>query len=85
MYTLRWARDAAAFYDRLPANQQQRMDAVMLRLATDPSTTPHVKRLSGDLAGLRSLRVGSWRIIFEVEVSGYIDLLVFDDRKDAYR
>jgi mRNA-degrading endonuclease RelE of RelBE toxin-antitoxin system len=38
----------------------------------------------GELAGLRCRRVGSWRILYEIEGDYLVDILVFADRKNAY-
>ena len=86
MYTLRWARDAAAFYDGLGADQQERIDDALLELATDPVIAPGVKRLKGEMQGLSSRRVGSWRVIITFDHSTMLlDILVLADRKESYR
>jgi mRNA-degrading endonuclease RelE of RelBE toxin-antitoxin system len=86
MRTLRWARRAAEFYDGLTEKESERVDKILAQISLDPLNAPGVKTLKGSLAGLRSRRIGSWRIIFEFDdhAGSPVDILVFDDRKDAY-
>ena len=86
MFTLRWSEDAAGFFDGLTEKEKVQVDRVLLSLATDPFNAPNSKHLTGPLAGLHSVRIRSWRIIYSIPAEpGLVDLLVFNDRKDVYR
>jgi mRNA interferase RelE/StbE len=44
------------------------------------------KSLSGELRGLRSYRVGNYRIIFEIDLAGsVINIITIKHRRDVYR
>ena len=62
-----------------------RLDRAILSLADDP-TPPNSKHLVGDVANLHRLRVGDYRIIYQVDSDNLI-VLVFHvgHRKDVYR
>lgn len=48
---------------------------------------PHIgKLLKGELSGLRRLRVGSWRVVYEINESEVLILVLrVAQRKDVYR
>lgn len=72
-------RDLAA----LPEALQAKARAIIARLDTEPGLG---KKLLGQLAGLRSARLGrAQRIIFEVGKDGMAHVLTVSARKDAYR
>ena len=86
MYTIRWARDAAAFYDGLTDDERARVDLALFQLSSDPVAGAHAKKLLGPLAGLRSARAGRGiRLIYQFDPTRrIIDLLVLANRRDAY-
>lgn len=55
--------------------------AIELKLASQP--TAHSKPLQGSLKGLRSLRVGDWRVIFEI-MGKEIWILTIGHRREVY-
>jgi len=73
-----WERD----FPSLPkANAMQILKAVKDRLAVAPSD--YGKPLANSLAGLWSLRIGDWRVIYKVEG---VNVLIFaiGHRRDVY-
>lgn len=56
---------------RLPSNLMGRIRKALVRLERWPNVSG-AKPLSGNWAGHRSLRIGAWRIIFQVRGSDVI-------------
>ncbi len=55
-------------------------------LEETPLTHPGVRPLSGPLAGLHRLRLGDYRIIYQVDaVAGVVHVLRIAHRREAYR
>jgi mRNA interferase RelE/StbE len=62
-----------------------RIDRALLSLADNP-TPPNSKNLVGEVANLYRLRVGDYRIIYQVDGGKLIVLVVHvGHRKDVYR
>jgi len=62
-----------------------RIDRALLSLANNP-TPPNSKNLVGEVANLYRLRVGDYRIIYQVDGGKLIVLVVHvGHRKDVYR
>jgi mRNA interferase RelE/StbE len=69
----------------LPRRDRQRIDQIILRLADDPHP-PGVKSLHGKSKGLWRLRVGNYRIIYQVQPAELIVAIVKVGRRgDVYR
>jgi mRNA interferase RelE/StbE len=68
---------------KLPPSERPRLIAAIDQLADQPYTG---KLLKGDLSGLRRLRVGNYRIIYEVD-DGKVLILILRvaHRKRIYR
>jgi mRNA-degrading endonuclease RelE of RelBE toxin-antitoxin system len=65
-YRIQLHGDAASYLQRLPADVQQRFSAKLRQLAADPANMLVAKPLTR-AGGRRSLRVGAWRAILEVD------------------
>jgi mRNA interferase RelE/StbE len=65
MYSIEFTTDARKVLLRLPRDQQALILSKIEMLACDPFVAPNVKKLVGE-PGYR-LRVGSWRVIYDVE------------------
>jgi mRNA interferase RelE/StbE len=69
----------------LPREAQVRLALGIDGLAQDPFP-PASKALSGPLAGLRKLRVGDYRVAYEVdERACLVRVLVVGHRRDVYK
>ena len=77
-------RDAAKALDRTPANVQRLVLRKLRELAADPyARNNNVKKLAGR-PGFR-LRVGDWRIIYELRAAELVVLVVkFGPRGSIY-
>lgn len=84
MQEVRLSSHARKSYRRLSRNDRrlfERVDRAPDRLGREPAAG---KRLAGPLAGHRSLRVGSLRIIYRV-ADGAVLILEIDQRGGVYR
>jgi len=82
-YSLRIKGSAVKALRRLRKADRLRLIEAIDRLATEPAAGGVLK---GEFRGLRRLRVGSFRIIYEVD-EGELTILVIriGHRKDVYR
>lgn len=82
-YRVRIKESAAKSLKKLPEPDRLRLLQAIDRLAVEPHAGGVLK---GEFAGLRRLRVGRFRIIYEV-VSGEMTILVVRvaHRREAYR
>ncbi len=82
-FSIRIKESAARELRRLAKPDRTRIVAAIDRLAEIPHLgTP----LKGDLWGLRRLRIGDYRVVYEVRVDELIVLVVrVAHRRDAYR
>jgi mRNA interferase RelE/StbE len=82
-YSLTIKRSALKEIQALPKPLRVRVVAAIDSLAANP----HVgKLLKGDLSGLRRVRVGAYRVVYEIN-EGQVTVLVLRiaHRKDVYR
>ena len=82
-YSLKIKRSALKEIQALPKPERLRIVEAIDRLAENP----HVgKLLKGDFSGLRRIRVGAYRILYEIN-EGEVTILVLRvaHRKSAYR
>ncbi len=72
-FSIRIKESAARELRRVAGPERARIVATIDRLAE----TPHLgTALKGDLRGLRRLRVGDWRVVYEVQDDALIVLVV---------
>lgn len=84
MITVRLARRAQRYYERLDAETAARLDRALARLAENPFQGD-IRRLQG-LEGRYRLRVGDLRVIFRLDLAAQtIDVSVIAPRGQAYR
>ena len=82
MYEVAYSKHALNALRRLPANEARRIRAGIADYAAEPAIrAQHVKKLKGR-AGLR-LRVGKWRVLFEVNES-VLEILEIGSRGSIY-
>ena len=83
VYSIRIQRSAAEELQRIPAADGQRVAAAIDDLARRPWRG---RVLKGGLRGLRRVRVGRYRVIYEIQDETLIVLIVrFGARDRAYR
>jgi mRNA interferase RelE/StbE len=83
-YRIEFARKAARQFQDLPAAIQKRLKPKINALAQNPLPRG-VKKLEGE-ADLYRLRVGDYRIIYQVQDKALLILVVkLGDRKEIYR
>ena len=82
-FSIRIKKSALGELRRLARPDRARIVAAIDRLAG----TPHLgAALKGDLRGLRRLRVGDFRVVYEVQDDELVVLIVrVAHRRDAYR
>lgn len=82
-FSLRIKASAAKELERVPPSHRLRIVAAIDRLENYPLAGSTLK---GDLRGLRRLRVGDYRILYEVRNNDLVVLVVrIAHRRDAYR
>ena len=83
MAEVRVSRQAAKDLERLP--KMYRAPAASALRALGPAPLAG-KPLAGDLTGLRSLRVGMYRIVYRSDPrSGVVDVIWLRHRREVYR
>jgi mRNA interferase RelE/StbE len=81
--TIVFAPEAAKEFDVLDTTVRDRIEKALDQLAMDPLALKNqIKRLKGD-SGMR-LRVGDWRIIFDVRRAEIV-ILAIAHRREIYR
>ena len=81
--TIVFAPEAAREFDALDSTIRDRVEKALDQLAIDPlALRNQIKRLKGDVA--MRLRVGDWRIIFDLR-RGEIVVLAIAHRREIYR
>ena len=82
-YSIRIKGSAAKELERIDASMRSRIVAHIDRLAGNPHLGTTLK---GDMRGLRRIRVGDHRVIYEVQDTVLLVLVVrIAHRRDAYR
>ncbi len=67
MYALVVHRRAARYLGTLSQDQQGRIKHVLNEMKHDPLAISGIKRMAGDWAGYRRVRVGDIRVIFWID------------------
>ncbi|MBI2939339.1 MAG: type II toxin-antitoxin system RelE/ParE family toxin [Chloroflexi bacterium] len=84
-YTIRLARPAAKALERLDQSTEGRVRTRLRELADDPFDPRLSKPLVG-VEGLRSSRIGGWRVLFTVnEAERAVYVVAIRPRGEAYR
>ncbi|MDE2676380.1 MAG: type II toxin-antitoxin system RelE/ParE family toxin [Gemmatimonadota bacterium] len=82
-YSIRIKRSAARELGRIPPDDRMRVIRAIDRLAEQPLTGSVLK---GGLRGLRRVRIGRYRVLYEVLDDELVVLVVrVSHRRDAYR
>ena len=73
-YRIEYTRSARAYLARLDRRIQERIKAAVDAIADDP-LGPATKPLHG-VGKLRSMRVGSWRIVYTIDAAGKVVVIM---------
>ena len=84
-YEIEFTRAAEKVFSSLPAEVQDRIDAVLDGLEQNPWPKGH-KKLKGAQKDIFRVRVGDYRIVYQVEEERLVVVLVrIGHRKEIYR
>ena len=82
-YAIRVGRRAKKELERIPKPDRRRVVEAIHRLDENPHAG---SVLTGELRGLRRIRVGAWRVLYEVDdEASVVSILRAAHRRDAYR
>ena len=82
-YSIKIKRSAARELQRVPLSDRTRVSQAIDRLAESPMSGSPLK---GGLKGIRRVRVGDYRVLYEVQETALVVLVVrVAHRRDAYR
>ena len=82
-YAIRIKESAARELQRIPRPERERLIAAIDRLAENPFAG---RALKGELRGLRRIRVGDYRLVYEVQERDLVVLVLrATHRREAYR
>ena len=82
-YSIRIRRSAARELGHVPRRERERLVAVIDALAQHPFSGNVLK---GGLRGLRRIRAGDYRVLYEVQEDALVVLVIrVAHRRDAYR
>jgi len=83
IYSLRIKQSAVKALEKIAKPDRERIVHVIDRLKSEPAAGAALK---GEFAGLRRLRVGRYRVVYEVQNNELVVLVVrIGHRKDVYR
>ncbi len=78
--------EAERAYTRQDRLTRQRIAAAIDRLKVNPASSPNVTRLHGELRGNYRIRLGTWRIIYSVDMkTRKILVKLIRSRGDIYK
>lgn len=85
-YSVYWAGGKARkFYEGLSPLVRSRVAEAIQSLADQPRP-PGVKKLSGKLTGVWRIRIGDYRLLYDIDdKAGKVVLLNLDHRRQIYR
>lgn len=69
---------------KLPSDIRPKVEKALLELEKDPHSTPNIKKLTNVGAGAYRLRIGDFRLRYDV-AGNDIQLHIIRHRKDVYR
>lgn len=86
MYSVEFSRSARRQLAKLPTNVQSLIVKKLDRLLKHPLSLPDVKKLRGNAEANYRLRVGDYRVLFNLHADHLVILVVkIAHRKEAYR
>ncbi len=84
-YNIQFSREAAKSLDRMDRTTSDRIQRRLDELEANPHD-PRISKLLKGLEGMRSSRVGSWRILYTIsQTTNVIYIVAIRPRGEAYR
>lgn len=85
MYAVTFSRRARRRFEAADATLQRRRDRCFEQLRENPGGYPGMKALNGEYSGSFRVRVGDFRVIFDVDDTDHrVLILVIAHRSEAY-
>ena len=82
-YSITIKQSAAKSLQKLPREDQLRIISVIDQLKTNPAAGGVLK---GEFSGLRRIRIGTYRVVYEAQEQGLVVLVIrIGHRRDVYR
>jgi mRNA interferase RelE/StbE len=86
MYEVLISHEAEKYYKRLNRNTKQRINQAISRLAEEPLSGFHIKKLWGELEGKYRYIIGDLRIVYEVDTKyKIVQVKAIRSRGDVYK
>lgn len=68
MFEILLHRQAKKAYEQFPVKAARFINRAFTALEHEPTHGPNIKRLHGELDGLHRLRVGDYRIVYQIDI-----------------
>jgi mRNA interferase RelE/StbE len=82
-YSIKIKHSAAKALQKLPREEQLRIISAIDQLQTNPAAGGVLK---GEFAGLRRIRIGTYRVVYEAQEQELVILVIrIGHRRDVYR
>ena len=83
-YTVVIGIDAQDFFESASATLQKKLDRCFEILKIEPRNYPNIKALKGEFLGYYRYRVGDYRVIYEIDDSKLVTILLIAHRSRVY-
>jgi mRNA interferase RelE/StbE len=85
MFEVILSPEAEAFFRAADGALARKLARCFKQLEQEPRRHNNVKRLSGELAGMRRYRVGDWRVLYRIDdQQSQVRVLVIAHRREVY-
>ncbi|GBD95674.1 MAG TPA: type II toxin-antitoxin system RelE/ParE family toxin [Nitrospirae bacterium] len=86
MYDVFISHEAEKYYRKQSKDTKRRLNKCIDTLSLEPLSNPHIKKLHGKLEGKYRYKMGSFRIIYEVNIkSRTVEIKSIKGRGDVYK
>jgi len=75
-YVVVLSSESKAFFESATPQLQKKLDRCFDRLKIEPCYHPNIKSLKGDLSGYYRYRLGDYRVVYEVNQSDRVVIIV---------
>lgn len=84
-FELRLSTSSVRFYQRADAALARRLNRCFETLERDPLGAPGIRALRGKLRGDYRIRVGDWRVVYQVDTTrSVVTVVLIAHRSEAY-